>query len=95
MIQSAATTNHKEHIMSAVTFDTHQFVKTLVNKGFKTEQAEGISEALKDAMTVAEIATRHDIESLELKFRAEIAPLKWASYFSAAGIFALIAKSFL
>jgi hypothetical protein len=64
--------------MTAVTFDTLQFVKNLQSKGFKPEQAEGISDALKDVMTVAEVATKHDIKELEIKLaetKAEI--IKW------------------
>jgi hypothetical protein len=48
--------------MSAAIFDTLALVKTLQTKGFQAEQAEGISDALKDALAVAEIATKHDIE---------------------------------
>jgi hypothetical protein len=33
--------------MTTITFDTLQFVKDLQAKGFKPEQAEGISDALK------------------------------------------------
>jgi ActR/RegA family two-component response regulator len=50
--------------MSTVPFDTHAIVKTLQTRGFEVEQAEGITDALKDARTVAEIATKHDIKEL-------------------------------
>jgi DNA-directed RNA polymerase specialized sigma54-like protein len=51
--------------MSAVPFDTHAIVKTLQTKGFEVEQAEGITDALKDALAVAEIATKHDLQELQ------------------------------
>ncbi|MDR2625176.1 MAG: hypothetical protein LBC37_02480 [Zoogloeaceae bacterium] len=63
-------------------------------RGFAAEQAEGISDALKDVMTVAEIATKHDIQELRLEFKAEIAPLKWGIGICAAGIISLVAKAF-
>jgi hypothetical protein len=73
--------------MSAALFDTLALVKTLQTKGFQAEQAEGISDALKDALAVAEIATKHDIEEsreatqrdikeLRLEFKAENANIR-------------------
>ncbi|MDR1848940.1 MAG: CCDC90 family protein [Zoogloeaceae bacterium] len=44
---------------TAVTFDTLAFVKKLEEKGFSDKQAEGITEALKDA----DIATRAEIKA--------------------------------
>ena len=52
-------------MMNAVPFDTHAIVKTLQTRGFEVEQAEGITDALKDALAVAEIATKHDIQELQ------------------------------
>ena len=80
--------------MNAVTFDTLAIVKNLQARGFRPEQAEGITEALKDALTVAEIATKSDIRELRLEFKAEIAPLKWGIGFCAAGIVSLVIKTF-
>ena len=87
--------------MNAVTFDTLAIVKNLQARGFRPEQAEGITEALKDALTVAEIATKSDIREtksdireLRLEFKAEIAPLKWGIGFCAAGIVSLVIKAF-
>jgi predicted phage-related endonuclease len=120
--------------MTAVTFDTYEFVKNLKAKGFQEEQAEGISNALRDALAVAEVATKHDLRELEtsvntkikelettlkndikeletnvktiettlkrdiqelrLEFKAEIAPLKWMSSATIAGVIALIIKTF-
>jgi UDP-N-acetylenolpyruvoylglucosamine reductase len=91
--------------MTAITFDAHQFIKDLQAKGFQAEQAEGISDALKNVLVVAEIATtkdikevettlRHDIQELRLEFKAEIAPLKWGIGICAAGIVSLVVKAF-
>ena len=55
--------------MSTITFDTHQLVKELESKGFSPAQAEGINDALKNAMTVAEVATSRDIRDLEQKMK--------------------------
>lgn len=61
--------------MSTITFDTHQFIKELETKGFSTNQAEGINNALKTALTVAEVATNRDIKELELTLKRDIADL--------------------
>jgi uncharacterized protein YcaQ len=65
--------------MSAVPFDTHAIVKTLQTKGFPVEQAEGITDALKDALTVAEIATKHDIKDLQEATKRDIKDLREAT----------------
>jgi hypothetical protein len=87
--------------MTTVTFDTHEFIKRLEAKGFQTEQAEGVTEALKDALTVSEIATKADINELRLEFkaeiasvRAEVAPIKWMAGATIAGVITLIIKAF-
>ena len=61
--------------MSTVTFDTHQLVKELKAKGFSDDQAEGINDALKNALTVAEVATRRDLKELELNLTIKIGVL--------------------
>jgi hypothetical protein len=80
--------------MSGITFDTHEFIKDAQTKGFKPEQAEGISDALKKAFTVAEVATKADIERLNLQIQAQINPVKWMAGASVAGIFSLVLKAF-
>lgn len=52
--------------MSAVTFDTHKFVKTLEAAGISAPQAEAISNAVKDAHDSAKVATKADLRELEL-----------------------------
>jgi tRNA threonylcarbamoyladenosine modification (KEOPS) complex Pcc1 subunit len=93
------------HTMTAVTFDTLAFVKKLEAKGFKTEQAEGITDALKDAFQVTDLASKADLTNelgkirLEVKaeiagIRAEIAPIKWMVGVTTAGIISLVIKTF-
>jgi capsular polysaccharide biosynthesis protein len=62
--------------MTTVTFDTHEFIKDLQAKGFKPEQAEGISNALKNVMTIAEIATTRDLKELESAMTLKLAENK-------------------
>lgn len=61
--------------MSAITFDTHQLVKELQQRGFSPDQAEGINDALKNALTVVEVATRRDLKDLELNLTIKIGVL--------------------
>lgn len=74
--------------MSTLTFDTHQFVKKLEQRGFTSDQAEGINDALKDALTVAEVATKHDLKELEYRLTIKLGMLIAA----AIGIVATIVK---
>jgi hypothetical protein len=65
--------------MSVALFDTLALVKTLQTKGFQAEQAEGISDALKEALAVAEIATKHDIEESGEATQRNISELREAT----------------
>ena len=58
--------------MTGVTFDTHQLIKELETKGFSRDQAEGINSALKNVITVSEVATQRDIKELEINLRHEM-----------------------
>jgi hypothetical protein len=87
--------------MTAITFDTHQFIKDLQSKGFQAEQAEGISEALKNVMAIAEVATKHDLKELENKLdikmaeiNAEMKIIKWMTGATMAGVVSIIMKTF-
>lgn len=64
--------------MSAITFDTLKFTKTLEKAGVPVAQAEAIAEAFKDASGEAEVATKRDIEKLEGKIaEMKFDLLKW------------------
>lgn len=62
--------------MSAITFDTHEFIKTLTESGFEPRQAEAVSKAFKAASGEAELATKRDIEALRMDIALKIAELK-------------------
>ena len=51
--------------MSALTFDTHEFVKTLIDSRFEPRQAEAVSKAFKTASGEAELVTKRDVETLK------------------------------
>lgn len=61
--------------MSAVTFDTLKFVKTLEAAGVEPKQAEAIADAQREAfaelVSVSDLVTKHDLA--EMKFDL----LKW------------------
>jgi hypothetical protein len=58
--------------MSAVTFDTLQFVKTLEAAGVSAPQAEAIATAVKDSHETAELATKSDLRELELRMTIKL-----------------------
>ena len=74
--------------MTSITFDTYQFVKSLEDRGFSREQAEGINDALKNALTVAEVATKRDLTEMEYRLTIKIGAL----IVSGIGIVTAIAK---
>lgn len=53
--------------MTAITFDTHKFVQKLRDSGLTEKQAEGITDAFRDAQSEAQVATKLDIKELEVK----------------------------
>nr|VFK59562.1 MAG: Protein of unknown function (DUF1640) [Candidatus Kentron sp. TUN]VFK68027.1 MAG: Protein of unknown function (DUF1640) [Candidatus Kentron sp. TUN] len=58
--------------MSAITFDTHRFIRTLQKANFSNEQAEAISNAFRDAQHEADVATKSDVDTLHLKIKTEM-----------------------
>ena len=70
--------------MTTITFDTHQFIRTLQDAGFEQPQAEAVASAFKAASSQAEIATKQDIEIVrrdiresELRLEAKISDSKY------------------
>jgi len=51
--------------MTAITFDTHEFIKTLEAAGIPTEQAEATSVAFQKAQQQSDLATKADIALLQ------------------------------
>ncbi|MGZ4977486.1 MAG: DUF1640 domain-containing protein [Methylobacter sp.] len=55
--------------MTTITFDTHKFIRTLKDAGIPENQAEAISEAIKEAHGEAELATKRDIDDVRRDIR--------------------------
>lgn len=55
-----------------ISFDTHQFISTLIEAGFETKQAEAVSAAFKAAQSDADIASVRDLREMELRLESEI-----------------------
>ena len=79
-----------------ITFDTLKFVKRLKAAGFNEDQAEALSDAFKDSQetTLEDLATKKDLETLEIRINGELKLMKWMLGFVLAGIAALILKTF-
>lgn len=56
-------------------FDTHQFVKTLMDKGFSQGQAEALATA-QAAVLDKNLATKRDIAELRSEMKVEIEKIK-------------------
>lgn len=81
--------------MASITFDTHEFIKTLEEAGFDEKQAEAVARAFKTAQHEAEVATKSDIERLELKLEGEMKLVKWMlAVVIAAEVIPLLGKFF-
>lgn len=63
--------------MTTITFDTHRFIRTLKDAGIPESQAEAISEAFRAAHIEAELATKTDLQALELTLKAEVRELEY------------------
>jgi hypothetical protein len=61
--------------MSAMTFDTLKFMRTLETAGVPTVQAEAFSKAFKDASGEAELVTKRDMQQMMSDMKFEL--LKW------------------
>jgi hypothetical protein len=87
--------------MSAVTFDTLKFVKTLENAGFNAQQAEALATAQQTAITESAeliLATKDDTNTIRTdiqKIDAEIRLLKWMTGATFAAVMAVLIRLFL
>ncbi|MGH8615235.1 MAG: coiled-coil domain-containing protein [Gammaproteobacteria bacterium] len=63
--------------MTAITFDTHEFVKRLKEAGFTEQQAEALTETIKAAQGIdlSELVTKNDLKN-DLA-QLEIRLMKW------------------
>jgi hypothetical protein len=87
--------------MTAITFDTHKFIRKLEEAGFDPKQAEAVADAFKEAQGEAEIATKRDIERVEAKLDTrferidgELRLNRWMLGLMLAGVVSLILKAF-
>ena len=86
--------------MSAVTFDTYEFVKKLKDAGFTERQAEAVTEAQRDSLSQAlenQLATKTDIAKLEIKLiehEGEFKLIKWMLGIIMGGVITLVLKAF-
>jgi hypothetical protein len=78
--------------MTTATFDTHKLVIKLRNAGVEENQAEAITDAIKEAQQGAQLATKADVETAIAKAQTEI--IKWTvgAVFIAVGLFATLSK---
>lgn len=65
--------------MTAITFDTFKFIKTLTASGLSEPQAEAISNVLHNIHETTEWATKADISRLEATTKADISRLEAAT----------------
>ncbi|TSE19705.1 hypothetical protein Talka_01424 [Tepidimonas alkaliphilus] len=72
--------------MSSIAFDTHKFVKRLQSSGLTPEQAEALVDALKDAVTDSQVATKHDLAELKYDLLKWIVGLALAQFGVLIGI---------
>lgn len=63
--------------MSAITFDTHKFVRKLQEAGFDEKQAEGLTEAMRAAIDESELVTKKDLQIELAPIKADLNLLKW------------------
>jgi hypothetical protein len=70
--------------MTTITFDTHEFIKTLQDAGFEAKQAEAVSTAFKQASGESDLATgqdiddlRRDMRELEIRLESKISDVKY------------------
>nr|VFK22694.1 MAG: hypothetical protein BECKLPF1236A_GA0070988_103525 [Candidatus Kentron sp. LPFa]VFK35080.1 MAG: hypothetical protein BECKLPF1236C_GA0070990_103304 [Candidatus Kentron sp. LPFa] len=77
--------------MTAITFDTHQFIKTLKDAEFSEQQAKAISNAFKNAQQAA-VTIKVDLREMELRINSELRCHRWILTFIAVAIVIPIVK---
>ena len=74
--------------MATLAFDTHKAVKALKEAGFEDAQAEAVVATVGDAMT-GTVATKTDLQAIELRISEKFEALYKHLWFLAAGIVGL------
>jgi hypothetical protein len=80
--------------MALPAFDTHAYVKRLMNAGFNEKQAEAQAELQSEvlsALVTEKLATKSDITRLE----NELKHLTWMAGFLLTGVVTILIKLFL
>jgi len=62
--------------MNAVTFDTLKFVETLESAKLPREQASAIAMAVRDAHVSVDVATKADLDALEMRMDSKFELLR-------------------
>jgi hypothetical protein len=94
--------NHLAANMTAITFDTHKFIRKLKIAGFDEAQAEAVADAFSDAQGESDLTTKRDIGDLRRdidvrfeRFDGDLRLLRWMAGMSIAlstGTIALLTK---
>lgn len=58
--------------MASITFETHQFISTLIEPGFYAKQTEAVSAIFKVAQSDSDSASNCDFREMELRLEAKI-----------------------
>ncbi len=87
--------------MTAITFDTHKFIRKLRTAGFEEAQAEAVADAFKEAQSESELATKRDIidlrRDIDVRFEridGELKLNRWMLGMLLAGVISLVLKTF-
>ncbi|MDK9719892.1 MAG: CCDC90 family protein [Rhodospirillales bacterium] len=80
--------------MTTIAFDTLKFVQTLEKAGVPPPQAEAFAEALKQAQSESELATRSDLRETEERISANLYKALLIQTFAIAGLVAALVKIF-
>jgi len=70
--------------MSTVTFDTHDFVRRLIEAGLDSRQAEAVVRVVVEAQT--ELATKRDLVELETRLGNKIESLEYRMTIKLGGL---------
>ncbi|MEO5345242.1 MAG: CCDC90 family protein [Magnetococcus sp. YQC-9] len=82
--------------MTAITFDTLKYVKTLKAAGFDERQAEALAEAQAEVneKSLSNLVTEAKLEKELAPIRTDLVLLKWMMGIQMTGVMALILKTF-
>jgi hypothetical protein len=85
-ISTLSARRHRFPPMAAVPFDTLKLARRLESAGFPPKQAGDTAEALADAMSGAELATKADLATVQAALKRDIAAVEAALKTDVAGV---------